>query len=320
MTDPITDPANDRNTVIPVVFHDIWNLYKKHEAAIWHSHEVQLEQDSEDWQKLTPDEQHFIKMVLAFFASSDKIVSENLAVRFMAEVQIPESKQFLGWQNAMEGIHSETYANMIEAYIKDGEEKKRLFNAVDTCECVKKKATWAKRWINSDQPFPVRLVAFAIVEGIFFSGSFCAIYWMAERKMLKGLCKGNEFIARDEGLHVEHAVLLYTRYVVNKLSNKQFEEILRDAVDMEVEFINEAIPCRLIGINQDSMEQYIKYCANQLSYRMGHAELYRDVKQPFAFMDSICLREKQNFFEGKVGAYSMVPLTDVKEDDMFGDL
>jgi ribonucleoside-diphosphate reductase beta chain len=302
-TEMLLDAKYDRLTISPIMFDDIWSMYKKHEASIWHAHEVKLDKDLVDWNELTDDARFFLKRVLAFFASSDMIVSENLAHRFMIEVKLTEAKVYYGFQLMMENIHSEVYSNIIDAYISNVDERKMLLNAVETIPCVKKKAEWARKWIESSESFAERLVAFAIVEGVFFSGAFCAIYWMNERGKLPGLAKGNDFIARDEGIHVAFACLLYSKYISNKMSESRFKLILMDAVDLEIEFITESLPCRLIGMNSTSMIKYIKYIANRLAIQLEHKEPYNDAIQPFPFMDRICLREKSNFFEDEPSAY-----------------
>jgi len=304
--EPLLDKSNDRVALLPIKCPDMWLSYKKEEAAVWHASEIGLEQDKKDWPYLKPEEQFYIKNVLGFFASSDLIVSDNLAKRFMTEVVPLEAKFFYGFQLMMENIHSEVYSNLIDGLIDDKKEKESLFRAVETMECVKRKADWAKKWITSNESFAARLVAFAIVEGIFFSGSFCAIYWLAERNILPGLCKANEFIARDEGMHTDFACLLYNKYIINKLSDKEFVSILTEAVDLELYFNIEALPVNLIGINSDNMVSYIKFCANRLAKQLGHDIIYDEkiAYNPFMFMEKIALREKSNFFEEEVGAYS----------------
>lgn len=303
--EPLLDKKNERFAIFPIQHHDIWAMYKKHEAAIWHAHEVKLDKDKPHWNKLTPDEKHFISMVLAFFASSDMIVAQNLGERFLEEVTIPEAKFFYGFQLMMENIHSEVYSKLIDGYIKNKVEKTKLFNAVITIPCVASKAKWAMDWISSKSSFASRMVGFAVVEGIFFSGSFCAIYWMNERGILPGLAKANDFIARDEGMHTEFACLLYTKYVKHKMTQDKFEKLIKEAVELEINFITVAIPCRLLGMNSNNMIKYIKFCANRLSQQLGHANVYSDKEavQPFSFMDRICLREKSNFFEDDPSGY-----------------
>ena len=310
----------NRLTVSPIMFSDIWKFYKTHEATMWHASEVKLDKDLNDWNnKLSADDRFFLKRVLAFFASSDMIVNENLEKNFIQEVQITEAKIYYGFQAMMENIHSEVYSNMIDAYISDMKEKDELFNAVNTLPCVHKKAEWANKWITCKNPFCERLVAFSIVEGIFFSGSFCAIYWIKERQLMPGLAKSNDFIARDEGIHVDFACLLYTKYIKNKMSQDRFKEILSEAVQIELEFITESIPCNLIGMNSKLMSKYIKFCANRLATQLEHTPIYMDAEQPFAFMDQICLSNKSNFFEHEPSEYKT--FTEIESSqDAYNDL
>jgi ribonucleotide reductase beta subunit family protein with ferritin-like domain len=297
LPEPLTSEENNRLTILPIKYMDIWEAYKTHESAIWHAHEIDLQTDLKDWATLSADEKHFVKYVLAFFASSDMIVAENLATRFMKEIKILEARVFYSFQNMIENIHSEVYSNMIEAYVSDQAEKMLLFNAVTTVPSVAKKATWAKKWIDSTSAtLAERLVAFAIVEGVFFSGAFCCIYWLRERGKMPSLCKANDFIARDEGLHTDFACLLYKKYIVNKLSQQRIVEIINEAVEIECEFITESLPCRLLGINSNLMKIYIKYVADRLLSQLGHSKIY-NTKQPFDFMNRICLMGKTNFFE-----------------------
>lgn len=299
----LTAPKNKQLTILPVQHDDLWAMYKTHEAAIWHAHEVDLSKDEADWNKLTDNEKHFIKYVLAFFASSDLIVNENLAERFLREVQYLEAKTFYTFQSMMENIHSETYANLVLKYITDKKEQTFILNAVENIDCIKKKADWAHRWITGNDSFVERLVAFASVEGIFFSGAFCCIYWLKERGVLPGLSTANDFIARDEGLHTDFACQLYNKHIVNKLSQQRIEQIIREAVDLEIDFITKAIPCRLIGINANLMIDYIKYVADRLLLQLGHKIAF-GAKQPFGFMDRIALHNKGNFFETRITSYS----------------
>jgi len=326
IVEPLLDPKNDRHTIFPLVYPDLWKKYKIHESLIWHSHEVKLKGDLEHWKRLNENERYFLKHILAFFASSDKIVALNLAERFGCEVTIPEVKFFYDFQKMMENIHSEVYSRLIKTYISDFAEQKKLFNAVETIPCVMKKANWALKWIKSDESFQVRLIAFAAVEGILFSGSFCAIYWMNERGMLPGLAKANDFIARDEGLHTSYACFLYNNYIVNKVSFETVKLVIGEAVEHEIEFITEALPCRLIGMNSDNMIKYIKFCANRLVNQLGYENMYndREASQPFSFMDRICLREKSNFFEDEPSAYRKFDEdddgTEAKSNDPFANL
>eukprot|EP01065_Artemidia_motanka_P014134 TRINITY_DN180_c0_g1_i1.p1 TRINITY_DN180_c0_g1~~TRINITY_DN180_c0_g1_i1.p1 ORF type:complete len:401 (+),score=165.00 TRINITY_DN180_c0_g1_i1:60-1205(+) len=295
---------NDQRFVLfPLSFHDIWQMYKKAEASFWTAEEVDLSADRADWERLNDGEQHFIKHVLAFFAASDGIVLENLATRFMSEVQVPEARCFYGFQIAIENIHSETYSLLIDTYIKDEREKNRLFRAMETIPCVAKKADWALRWIGSEASFAERLVAFAAVEGIFFSGSFCAIYWLKKRGLMPGLTFSNELISRDEGLHTDFACLLYQHLEHTKLPAELALEIIRSAVEIEKEFICDAIPVRLIGMNADLMGQYIEFVADRLLVALGHDKHYNKTN-PFEFMEMISLQGKTNFFEKRVGEYA----------------
>jgi ribonucleoside-diphosphate reductase beta chain len=277
-------------------------MYKLHVASFWTAEEIDLSQDITDWkQKLNDDERHFIKHVLAFFAASDGIVNENLVLNFMREVQLPEARCFYGFQVAMENIHAETYSLLIDTYIQDSTEKNKLFNAIDTIPCVKKKAEWALRWIENAPSFAHRLVAFAAVEGIFFSGSFCAIYWLKKRGLMPGLSFSNELISRDEGLHCDFACLLYSM-LQEKLDPKEVESIIAEAVKFEIEFVSEALPVNLIGMNADMMAQYLKFVADRLLVSLGNNRLY-NVTNPFDWMDLISLQGKTNFFEKRVGEY-----------------
>lgn len=314
MTDANSRPAPFngpiRHTTFPIKFPAIWAMHKKQEATIWHADEVDLKDDLAEWEALDDNSRHFLTRVLAFFAASDAIVSQNLAMRFTADLQEPEITSFYAVQNMMESVHSEVYSILIDTYITDPAEKDRVFNAITNEPCIAKKANWAKTWIISNESFPTRLVAFAIVEGIFFSGSFCAIYWMAEQQKLKGLCLANDFIAKDEGMHVAFACLLYTMLEV-KLTQERFELLIRDAVQHEIEFITVALQCRLLGINSDSMSAYIRFCANRLAQQLGHAEIYtpEQTDHGFEFMNKICLAGKANFFEGRVTEYKKFNIT-----------
>jgi ribonucleoside-diphosphate reductase beta chain len=300
--EPILRENPNRFVLFPIEHDDIWSMYKKEEASFWTAEEIDLQQDIIDWEsKLNDDERHFIKHVLAFFAASDGIVNENLAENFVSEVQYTEAKFFYGFQIAMENVHSETYSLLIDTYIKDKVEKDKLFNAVETLECVKKKAHWALRWIDNGT-FAERLIAFAAVEGIFFSGSFCSIFWLKKRGLMPGLTFSNELISRDEGLHCDFACLLYNDHMINKLPKEKIEGIIRDAVDIEKEFVTDAIPVRLIGMNAELMTQYIEFVADRLLVELGNEKIY-NVSNPFDFMDMINLQGKTNFFEKRVGEY-----------------
>ncbi|MVN23288.1 ribonucleoside-diphosphate reductase small subunit [Mucilaginibacter arboris] len=290
----------DRFVILPINYPAIWEMYKKHEASFWTAEEIDLSDDQKYWEGLSDGERHFISHVLAFFAASDGIVNENLAVNFMSEVQVPEARCFYGFQIMMENIHSETYALLIDSYIKNPTEKDRLFHAIDTVPCVKKKAEWALKWINNGN-FAQRLVAFAAVEGIFFSGSFCSIFWLKKRGLMPGLTFSNELISRDEGLHCEFACLLYSM-LNNKLSKEEVTEIIADAVTIEKEFVTDALPVRLIGMNADLMGQYIEFVADRWLVELGYDKLYF-ATNPFDFMEMISLQGKTNFFEKRVGDY-----------------
>lgn len=295
----------NRYVIFPVKHNDIWEMFQKHRKALWFETEIDLVPDLKYWKKLNNNEQFFIKNVLAFFAASDGIVMENLGVRFFNEIQIPEVRSFYSVQMFMENIHSIMYSQLIDTYISDINEKDRLFRAVETVPSIKKKANWCIKWIKSNDQFVVRLVSFAIVEGIFFSGSFCCIYWLKERGVMPGLCLSNDFIARDEGMHTEFACLLYNKYISNKLSDETIHNIMKEAVEIETEFITESLPCNLLGMNSVLMTQYIKFVANRLLIQLGHSEMYPTCTQPFSFMDRICLDGKTNFFESRVSEYQM---------------
>jgi ribonucleoside-diphosphate reductase beta chain len=288
--------------MFPIQHNDIWAFYKKSEASFWTAEEIDLGADLWDWDnKLNDDERHFIKHVLAFFAASDGIVNENLAENFLREVQYPEARSFYGFQLMMENIHSETYSLLIDGYIKDPMEKDGLFHAIDTMPCVQKKAEWALNWIDNGS-FAEKLVAFAAVEGIFFSGSFCSIFWLKKRGLMPGLTFSNELISRDEGLHCDFACLLYTKHIINKLSKETVQKIITDAVIIEKEFVTDALPVKLIGMNADMMGQYIEFVADRLLVELGNPKVY-NVSNPFDFMDMINLQGKTNFFEKRVGEY-----------------
>ncbi len=314
--EPILKADNSRFVLFPIKHHDIWEFYKKAEASFWTAEEIDLAQDIVDWEsKLNDDERYFIKHVLAFFAASDGIVNENLAENFLSEVQYTEAKFFYGFQVAIENIHSETYSLLIDTYIKDDKEKDKLFNAIDTIDCVKKKADWALRWIDEGS-YAERLVAFAAVEGIFFSGSFCSIFWLKKRGLMPGLSFSNELISRDEGLHCDFACLLYTKHLVNQLPKETVTKVITDAVDIEKEFITEALPVRLIGMNQDLMKQYIEFVADRLLLELGCEKIY-NVTNPFDFMDMISIQGKTNFFEKRVAEYQKAGVMTGKEDQGF---
>ncbi len=304
----------DRFVLLPINYPAIWEQYKRHEASFWTAEELDLSSDLADWAKLNDGERHFITHVLAFFAASDGIVNENLAVNFMSEVQIPEARCFYGFQIMMENIHSETYALLIDTYVKDPVEKDRLFHAIETIPAVKKKAEWALRWIENGT-FAQRLVAFAAVEGIFFSGSFCSIFWLKKRGLMPGLTFSNELISRDEGLHCEFACLLYSM-LNGKLSEKEVHEIIGDAVSIEKEFITEALPAALIGMNADLMKQYIEFVADRWLQALGCSKMFNSAN-PFDFMEMISLQGKTNFFEKRVGDYQKSGVMGSKEAQTF---
>lgn len=297
----ILKPDNGRFVLFPIRHNDIWEFYKKAEASFWTVEEVDLSQDLKDWENLNVGERHFISRVLAFFAASDGIVNENLSENFLSEVQYTEAKFFYGFQVAIENIHSEMYSLMIDTYIKDPKEKDLLFNAIDTLEFVKKKADWALRWIEEGS-YAERLIAFAAVEGIFFSGSFCSIFWLKKRGLMPGLSFSNELISRDEGLHCDFACLLYNNHLKNKLSVDQVIKIITDGVEIEKEFVTDALPVKLIGMNSDLMCQYIEFVADRLLVELNCPKVYNS-SNPFDFMEMISLQGKTNFFEKRVGEY-----------------
>lgn len=306
-----------RYVLFPIVYQDIYESYKKALACFWKADEIDFTRDLDDWNKLNNNEQYFIKNVLAFFAGSDGIVNENLSMRFSNEVQIPEARCFYGFQIAMENIHSETYSLLIDTYISDKTEKNELFNAIDTIPCVAEKANWAKKWIDNDEvSFATRLVAFACVEGIFFSGSFCSIFWLKKRGLMPGLTFSNELISRDEGMHTDFAILLYS-YLENKLSQNQIEHIINEAINIEVKFITCSLKCNLIGMNSELMSQYLKFVADRLLSQFGYKKRY-NAQNPFDFMELISLEGKTNFFEKRVSDYSLANVEhEINDDDDF---
>ena len=303
MTDSLFTERDNRYVLFPIKLNNVFDMYKKALASFWTVEEVDLSKDMNDWEKLNDGEQHFIKNVLAFFAGRDGIVLENLAQRFMNDIPHPEVKCFYGFQIAMENIHSEMYSLLIDTYIRDNAEKEKLFNAIETIPSVARKAQWALRWINDkDSNYATRLVAFAAVEGIFFSGSFCSIFWLKKRGLMSGLTSSNELISRDEALHTDFACMMYSM-LENKLSQHTIEEIIKDAVVIEKEFIIDSIPCRLIGMNSELMCKYIEFCADRILLQLGHDKVY-NTKNPFSFMEMISLEGKTNFFEKRVMDYS----------------
>tara|TARA_B100001094_G_C18170946_1_gene795047 strand:+ start:1566 stop:2531 length:966 start_codon:yes stop_codon:yes gene_type:complete len=301
--DKILDPKNERFTLFPIsnIGKKYYDAYKTAQSLYWTVEEMDLARDLEDWDKLNNDEKHFIKMVLAFFSSSDGIVNENISTNFVDEVKILEAKMFYHFQETIEDVHNEAYSLLIDTYIKDENEKKKLFNAMNEIECIKLKANWALKYLNKDCSFAERILAFAAVEGIFFSGSFCAIYWLKFRGLMPGLSFSNELISRDEGLHTDFACLVY-KDLTNKLDEEKVHSIFKHAVDIEINFITDALPCSLVGMNNNLMNQYIKYCCDRILQQLGYNKLY-DVEQPFDFMELISMRNKVNFFEKRVQDY-----------------
>ena len=305
---------NDRYVMFPIKHDDIWSMYKKQIDCFWRAEEIDLSKDISHWNNLNDDEKYFISMVLAFFAASDGIVLENLAVRFMSDVQLSEARAFYGFQIAMENIHSETYSLLIDTYIKNKDEKNKLFRAIDNFECIKKKSDWAIKWIQDKRSsFATRLIAFAVIEGIFFSGSFCSIFWLKKRGLMPGLTFSNELISRDEALHTEFAILLYSK-LNKKLNKNRVYSIIKEAVEIEKEFINSALPCRLIGMNSILMGQYIEFVADRLIIQLGYEKIYNS-SNPFDFMEMISLEGKGNFFEKRISDYALADKT--KTDDIF---
>ncbi len=313
-TELLLKENKDRFVILPIKYPKIWEMYKKHEASFWTAEEIDLGDDMKHWDALNDGERHFVSHVLAFFAASDGIVNENLAVNFMSEVQLPEARCFYGFQIMMENIHSETYALLIDTYIKDPVEKDRLFHAIETVPCVGKKAQWALRWINNGS-FAERLVAFAAVEGIFFSGSFCSIFWLKKRGLMPGLTFSNELISRDEGMHCEFACQLYSM-LDNKLSKEAATAIITDAVEIEKEFITDALPVNLIGMNAKLMSQYIEFVADRWLTELGYDRVY-NTTNPFDFMEMISLQGKTNFFEKRVGDYQKSGVLNSQESKSF---
>lgn len=313
--EPLLVEDKTRFVLFPIKHSDIWEFYKKHEASFWTAEEIDLSQDLKDWEGMNTGERHFISHVLAFFAASDGIVNENLAVNFISRVQFPEAKCFYGFQIMMENIHSETYSLLIDTYIKDPVERDRLFNAIETVPCVKKKADWALRWIENGN-FIERLLAFAVVEGIFFSGSFCSIFWLKKRGLMPGLTFSNELISRDEGLHRDFACMLYTTYIKSQLPVEDVYTLVKDAVSIEKEFVTDALPVSLIGMNAELMCQYIEFVADHLLMTLGLDKVY-NASNPFDFMDMISLQGKTNFFEKRVGEYQKAGVMSQKEQMSF---
>lgn len=314
MTEPILQESKDRYVMFPIQNDGIWNMYKKQIDCFWRVEEVDLSKDLNDWKQLNDDEQYFIKMIIAFFASSDGIVLENLGLRFMKEVQLSEARAFYGFQIAMENIHSEMYSLLIDTYIKKKEEKDNLFHSLETFPAIKKKGDWAIKWIQDEESsFSTRLVAFACVEGIFFSGAFCSIYWLKQRGLMPGLTFSNELISRDEALHTEFAILLFNN-LSEKPKREKIETIVKEAVDIEKEFICSSLPCKLISMNSKSMSEYIEFVADRLLLQLGCKKVYNTLN-PFDFMELISIEGKTNFFEKRVGEYALA--NKEKNDDIF---
>ena len=313
-SEPLLALDDNRYVMFPIQDQDIWSMYKKQVDCFWRAEEIDLTKDLKDWDSLSQDESFFISMILAFFAASDGIVLENLAVRFMNDVQISEARAFYGFQIAMENIHSHTYSLLIETYIKKSEEKHRLFNAIKHFPSIKKKSDWAQKWFHDNRSsFATRLIAFACVEGIFFSGAFCSIFWIKKRGLLPGLTFSNELISRDEALHCEFAILLYSK-LLKKMNKARVHEIIKEAVEIETEFICDALPCRLIGMNSQMMTQYIQFVADRLCVQLGYDKIY-NVTNPCDFMELISLESKGNMFERKIGEYGLANKT--QNDDTF---
>jgi ribonucleoside-diphosphate reductase subunit M2 len=314
LTEPLLTEDDSRYVMFPIKDQDIWKMYKKQVECFWRAEEVDLSKDIASWQTLTDDERYYIKLILAFFAASDGIVNENLALRFMGEVQLSEARAFYGFQIAMENIHSEMYSLLIDTYIKEADEKTKLFEAIKHVACIKKKADWAIKWIQDKRTsFATRLVAFACIEGIFFSGAFCSIFWLKKRGKMPGLTFSNELISRDEALHTEFAIMVYKK-LNKKLNKKKIVDIIKEAVDIEKEFICEALPCRLISMNSKLMSDYIEFVADRLSVQLGYDVIY-STANPFDFMEMISIEGKTNFFEKRVGEYALA--TKTKDSTVF---
>ena len=315
--EPMLLPTLDRFTVFPIQHEHLWSMYKKAQMSNWTAEEIDFSKDMDDWVNLSENEQHFIKYILAFFAGSDGIVFENLNNNFASEIQYTEARSFYAYQEHNEMVHGETYSKLIDKYIKSSSEKKQLFEAIQTIPCIENKAKWAMKWFNRDRSFGERLLAFACVEGIFFSGSFCAIFWLKKRGLLPGLCFSNELISRDEGLHLEFAIELF-KMLKHKPNASIIEEIVKDAVKIEKDFITDALPCSLIGMNSEKMSEYIEYVADRLLKQSGHDKIW-GTKNPFDFMENISLDGKTNFFEKRVGDYGKIDedSTSIEFDEEF---
>ena len=316
LPEPLLTDNEDRYVIFPIKHNDLWHKYKQHMAVFWTPEEIDLSKDMKDWEKLTDNERHFIKHILGFFAGSDGIVMENLATRFMNEVKWPEAKFFYSCQNLLEAVHSETYSLLIDTYITDKQEKSDILRAIQTIPCIQKKAEWALAWIeNKEADFATRLLGFAAVEGIFFSGAFCAIFWLKQRGLMPGLTLSNEFIARDEGIHTDFACLLYSK-IVNRLSKEKAHKIIREAVKIEKKFITKSLPCELIGMNAKLMAQYIEFVADRLLIQLGYSKAYNSAN-PFPFMERISLENKDNFFEKRVSTYAKATVGKKREEMQF---
>jgi len=315
MSEPLLDLNNNRLTVYPIKYENIWSAYKTQVAAFWTAEEIDFSNDYDDYNKLSSNEQHFIKMVLAFFAASDTIVNINIGERFIKDVQIREAIITYNYQMMMENVHSEVYSLMIDNIVRDNDEKNKLFNAIAEYPCISKKAKWAQKWIESNAPFSQRLIAFAIVEGIFFSGSFCSIFWIKKKNLMPGLCDSNELIARDESLHCDFAILLYSM-IKNKLDQEIIHEMFKEAVEIEKEFICESLPCSLLGMNNESMTEYIQFVADRLLLQLNYEKIW-GTTNPFDFMESISMEGKTNFFESRPTQYQKSSVLNISRETSF---
>ena len=313
MSEPLLIENEDRFVLFPIIHQDIYEEYKKAEASLWGVSEIDISTDKTDWPKLTENEQHFIKYILAFFATSDGVVFENLVTNFASEIQYPEARCFYGVQMMIENVHAETYSMMLQSLVEDKDEQRNLFRAIHTIPSIKNKADWALKWMNNERTFAERLIAFAVVEGIFFSGAFCAIFWLKKRAIMPGLTFSNELISRDEGLHTDFACMLYRNHIIHKLPYETVLDIVTNAVELERLFICEALPVSLIGINAESMSTYIKFVADRLLISLGYAKHYK-VVNPFEWMELISLEGKTNFFEKRVGEYQKAGVMDSLND------
>jgi ribonucleoside-diphosphate reductase beta chain len=316
--EPLIQPNINRFNIYPIHHDDIFQMYKKARASFWQPEEISLKDDMRDWNSMSHNERHFVSHILAFFSASDGIVNENLNLNFASEVQFPEARAFYTFQTAIESIHSETYGLLLDKYIQNPTEKSKLQRGMQTIPSVQKKASWALKWTNSNRSFAHRLIAFACVEGIMFSGSFCAIFWLKKRGLMPGLSFSNELIARDESLHTEFAILLYTRYIKHKIDTITVHNIVKEAVEHEKEFILESLPCSLIGMNSDMMSQYIEYVADLLLVSLGYPKVWNaSLPETFNFMETISLSGKTNFFEKRVGEYAKAGVMNTEEESVF---